>query len=774
MKMTKRVLSLVLVLVFTASLAGIAASAYDSDDFIVYNGVLTAYNGPAGDVILPADLGITEIGENAFLGSDLSSVTIPAGVTDIGAKAFGDCICLKSIAIPDSLKTIGENAFNGCQSLEAVILPKGLSKIDSMAFAGCASLKSVNIHNDNITLGSAVFYNSGLEDPLFINGGSTLCYVPASYTSYKLPDTVKTINGGCFSHNTRITEVIIPSSVTAIGSEAFSWCINLASIKLPDSITSIGYSAFEACLNIKSINIPKNLTSLGSNVFNLSGIEKPMFSYDGKVLYFVPSNTTVFKVPEGVTKIHAGAFLNLYKMTSVTLPEGLTEIGDYSFSACSALKELYIPESVTTIGEYAFCNCNALSSVNLPNNINVISQGMFSCCTSLKSITIPQSVISIGNRAFSHCGSLSSLTIPKSVTTIGEYAFTNCSALKSVKMPSSLSFISIGMFLNCTSLKSITIPDSVDSIGSLAFSGCSSLASVIVPDTVSSIGASVFVGTDINTPIYVAGRSVLCYVPPVCKDFAIPNTVTVIGGGAFYNCSGLTSINIPDSVKSISDYAFASCKGLTTISLPESVTAIGDNTFGGCLSLTAVMIPQSVISIDKNAFNNSLSVRIYGAKGSCAEGYALKNKIPFSPVMRLAYPTSSKIMIDEKAVKLEAYNIGNNSYFKLRDVAMLLSGTKKQFNVTWNADLNAVELISGKAYSPIGGEFVVSDSTQNTSILSAPLVRLDGKQISLKAYEIDGCNYVKLRDLAAVINFGVTYDAANDSIAINTAVGYTA
>ncbi len=82
----------------------------------------------------------------------------------------------------------------------------------------------------------------------------------------------------------------------------------------------------------------------------------------------------------------------------------------------------------------------------------------------------------------------------------------------------------------------------------------------------------------------------------------IPDGVTSIGDYAFWNCSGLTSVDIPDSVTSIGNYAFSWCSGLTSVDIPDGVTSIGYYAFGGCSSLTEVTIPDSVTSIGGYAF----------------------------------------------------------------------------------------------------------------------------------------------------------------------------
>lgn len=91
-------------------------------------------------------------------------------------------------------------------------------------------------------------------------------------------------------------------------------------------------------------------------------------------------------------------------------------------------------------------------------------------------------------------------------------------------------------------------------------------------------------------------------------DVTIPNSVKIIGNGAFEDCIGLTSITIPDSVKSIGSLAFSNCSSLTSITIPDSVTSIGDYAFLGCSSLTSVTIPDGVTSIGYSAFRGCSSL----------------------------------------------------------------------------------------------------------------------------------------------------------------------
>ncbi len=146
-------------------------------------------------------------------------------------------------------------------------------------------------------------------------------------------------------------------------------------------------------------------------------------------------------------------------------------------------------------------------------------------------------------------------------------------------------------FRNRTSLTSITIPDSVTSIGGSAFYGC----------TGELIINSKIVETDYTTDSYPAYNSSGWLHGSKFTKLTIGDNITKIGDRAFLFCSSLTSITIPDSVTSIGDYAFQRCDSLASITIPDSVTSIGRAALC-CESLTSITIPDSVTLIGDFAF----------------------------------------------------------------------------------------------------------------------------------------------------------------------------
>lgn len=143
--------------------------------------------------------------------------------------------------------------------------------------------------------------------------------------------------------------------------------------------------------------------------------------------------------------------------------------------------------------------------------------------------------------------------------------------------------------------------------------------------------------------------------------------------------------------------------------------------------------------------------------------------LPQSASLKIV-PSTHKVTLDGKAVAPQGYNIENNNYYKLRDIAYILNGTDSQFNVSWDSDSNRIELTSGTTYQAVGGEMTDSVSAQIKSCMpSSATIVLDGKTISLTGYLVNGNNYYKLRDVGKALGFGVDFDSDKQTVVIDSA-----
>ena len=137
-----------------------------------------------------------------------------------------------------------------------------------------------------------------------------------------------------------------------------------------------------------------------------------------------------------------------------------------------------------------------------------------------------------------------------------------------------------------------------------------------------------------------------------------------------------------------------------------------------------------------------------------------------------AVPNVSPVVLDGKVRAVQAYTIQGNNYFKLRELARVLARTPVQFDVQWNAQEKAVDIISGVPYvqpPAVGG----ATGTATTSAWpSASPLYLDGDPILVTAYTIDGSNYFKLRDIGRLFGFSVSWDPVDKQIVMDTGMPY--
>ena len=161
---------------------------------------------------------------------------------------------------------------------------------------------------------------------------------------------------------------------------------------------------------------------------------------------------------------------------------------------------------------------------------------------------------------------------------------------------------------------------SVTSINQNTFYGCSSLTSLYLPNTINSIGIGAFYGcsglTSINlennNPYFtfvdgilynkIQSQIIYCKTTKLGK-IELLKTVTTIGTGAFYGCSGVTSVLIPNSVSSIGSQAFYNCSGLATVTIGDTLNTgtkatiyIQSTAFSGCTGLTTLSLNVPVAS----------------------------------------------------------------------------------------------------------------------------------------------------------------------------------
>lgn len=201
--------------------------------------------------------GITEMqnksGEGLFEGcTSLGSVSLPAGLTEIGKNMFNGCTSLESVYIPDSVETIGESAFAECSSLVGIIIPDSVTEMGKagdgfsnkgygQTFMNCTSLVSVYIGNGVTDIGNDAF------------SGCT------SLSDVKLGKNIKNIGNSAFRECTSLANIDLPDGLTAIGNWAFCHCSSLTKIVMPNTVVYAGVASFDDCPSLESLTLSDSI-----------------------------------------------------------------------------------------------------------------------------------------------------------------------------------------------------------------------------------------------------------------------------------------------------------------------------------------------------------------------------------------------------------------------------------------------------------------------------------------------------------------------------------
>lgn len=123
--------------------------------------------------------------------------------------------------------------------------------------------------------------------------------------------------------------------------------------------------------------------------------------------------------------------------------------------------------------------------------------------------------------------------------------------------------------------------------------------------------------------------------------------------------------------------------------------------------------------------------------------------------MAQANPFTAEIGSTQR--QFQAFLIENNNYVMLRDLAYYMNGTEAQFEVLYNESTKAINIHSKQAYTAQGYEDTVKANQNKSYQDTTSKIYIDGKEVTLKGYNIDGSNYFKLRDVAAALDFDVDY-----------------
>ena len=234
-------------------------------------------------------------------------------------------------------------------------------------------------------------------------------------------------------------------------------------------------------------------------------------------------------------------------------------------------------------------------------------------------------------------------------------------------------------------------------------------------------------------------------IPESIEYEGLQYSVRSIDEGAFYNCSGLTSITIPNSVTSIGQSAFRGCSRLTSVNIGNSVTSIGSNAFAGCSNLTEINVDENNIaysSIDGVLFNKSQTELILYPRGKQG-AYTIPNSVTniglgaFSGCSGL-----TEINVDENNI---AYSSIDGVLFNKSQTELILYPRGKQGAYTIP---NSVTSIKNSAFADCRGLTFITIPVSVTSISSGTFLNCE----SLKSVTINSPIFMSRKEDSGLHN----------------------
>lgn len=520
---------------------------------------------PSGIVTIPSkftydgdDITVKDLGTSSLAWADVTEVTILNTVTNIGQSAFYDCENLEKVDIASSVKSIGSEAFAFC---------------------------------------------------------------------YKL------------------SNVSIPSSVTTIHKWAFQYCRSLTAITVPDSVTSLGDYAFQSCSALKTASLPGSLYGVidESKVFAScpSDLKIVYRGLTHKVTFNATANGGTIALADRAKDVAHGSAVG--SMPTPNAPSGYSFTGWFTAaSGGTRVTTAYIINAdVTFYAHYTQTPCTVTFNANggtvSPTTRLVVKGGQvgtlptptrdgYTCngwWTSpmvggqriSETQTINADVTFYANWLENHTVTFNAnggtpATITRTVvhgSTVGE-------------LPESTragDFTFGGWWTAASGGTQISASQQITANATYYAHWTANF----LTETVDGYKWYYTIEGDGSARVFKAWGSPA--VEPVPTGVVtIPATlggkpVTIIGGDAFINCSGMTKVLIPDTVTTIWSSAFKGCSGLKDFTFPDGLSTVMSSAFQGCTGLESVEISVAVSEIGNYAFALCGNLKTVTFAGNC-------------------------------------------------------------------------------------------------------------------------------------------------------------
>ena len=363
------------------------------------NGAFTGCTG-CSSFTIPSS--VTQIGHAAFEGCSgvlITECNIPNCQTD--AANSEHWLYGSDFANVEIRGNVGNKAFSG-YAVESVTFSDGVATVSSDAFANCTELKQAKVAR--LSEWCNINFANAEANPLH-SGSVALIVDGEELTTLNTTADVKRIGKYAFYNYTKLQSISL-NDVETINWSAFERC-SVESIYLGKKIASVGLNAFNEC-HAESLTIDFNMPAFSHNAQSsnhwLCGLDVEHITIDegaSDIGTFAFNSLATLKsvdVAGSVENIGQGAFANCPKLMNVTIDDGVKCIDEHAFYNCAELTNITIAQSVTTIAGYAFNGCSSLEAITIPEQVNYIGEYAFADCNNLEVVyCLSESPATLGN-----------------------------------------------------------------------------------------------------------------------------------------------------------------------------------------------------------------------------------------------------------------------------------------------------------------------------------------------------------------------------------------
>lgn len=671
-----------LLLLASAIATSLSAAAYDFESAGIYynitgnNTVEVTYsdrdnNTYSGSVSIPetvtnngTEYSVTKIGEYAFQGSAVTSVSMPECITSIGQYACNECGSLETVVLPTNLDDFsGWCIFRNCRNLKNIAIPENVTEIPNGTFKGCKSLRAVKIPSGVTAIPSSCFREcSSLESVTIPEGVTTIedeAFQSCNLKALTLPESLEKIKVNAFVNNCSLKSVNIPAKVKKIEAQAFASC-GLTDLVIQEGVQTIDNYAFNSN-SLQNLTLPSTITSIGNNAFlynsNLQSITcnaaTPPTLGDNA---FSSGITPSIKVPLASIAAYRKAygwkdFSNYYGGEEIIdgVAYRIDDIGAYVQAAIMTESEVILAENVAfegaqyplyKIADNAFAGNGSITLVTVPATVETIGSNAFDGVTypiiKIKATTPPvlasklpmfSAIVPPASvKAYKAANYWKEMTIigegknDIEVTTSATVDLTEAIMTQAKITPASVTSIKVhgpltnddiinALNTNMRSCYAIDLSDAeIEALPDGAFNGKIGLLEITLPAGLKAIGNNAFNGcfalrNEVTIPagVQTIGSNAFAGCRNAKFNPALPETLTAIGDYAFQNCANLYAVTLPASLQTIGAHAFEASNVQEAV-LPAGLKTIGAYAFRKCSNITRVTLPDGLTTLGEGAF----------------------------------------------------------------------------------------------------------------------------------------------------------------------------